>query len=187
MKNGIFMKKAVVLLFDGVEELEAVAPIDILRRAGADVAVAAVAGTLSITGRSGLEIKCDAPFADVQNASFDVAVLAGGPGTDKVLADARVVRFFARHNAEGKIVAAICAAPVVLKAAGALEGRRCTAHTSRVAELENCDVSAAVVRDGNVITSRGAGTAVEFALEIVSAVFSEKTSKDVARAICFMG
>lgn len=181
------MKKAVVLLFDGVEELEAVAPIDILRRAGADVTVAAVADRPTIMGRSALEIKCDALFADVQNASFDAAVLAGGPGTDKMLADPRVVQFFARHNAEGKTVAAICAAPVVLKAAGVLRGRRCTAHTSRVAELENCDASAAVVRDGNVITSRGAGTAVEFALEIVSALFSEKTSKDVARAICFMG
>lgn len=181
------MKKAVVLLFDGVEELEAVAPIDILMRAGADVTVAAVADRPTVTGRSALEIKCDALFADVQNASFDAAVLAGGPGTDKMLADPRVVQFFARHNAEGKTVAAICAAPVVLKAAGVLRGRRCTAHTSRVAELENCDASAAVVRDGNVITSRGAGTAVEFALEIVSALFSEKTSKDVARAICFMG
>ena len=180
------MKKVVVLLFDGVEELEAIAPVDILRRAGADVVAAAVSDRLSVVGRSGVEIKCDALFADVQNASFDAAVLAGGPGTDKMLADARVVQFFARHNAEGKIVAAICAAPVVLKAAGVLRGKRCTAHTSRVAQMENCDCSAAVVRDGNAITSRGAGTAVEFALEIVSALFSEKASKDVARAICFM-
>jgi len=180
------MKKIAVLLFDGVEELEALAPVDILRRAGAQVVCVAVGESLTVRGRSAVDITCDALFSSVKDADFDAAVLAGGPGTDNMLSNPQVVEFFARHNKNGALVAAICAAPVVLRAAGALDGRKCTAHTSRVSQLQNCDSSSAVVRDANVITSRGAGTAVEFALAITEYIFGAQKAKDVATSICFM-
>ena len=180
------MKNVAVLVFDGVEELEAAAPIDLLRRAGANVCVVSVSGGKEIVGRSRIKIVCDAVLGEVKDADFDAVALAGGPGTNSVAENPAAVEFIKRHFERGALVAAICAAPVVLKKAGALEGKKCTAHFSRAAELENCDETAAVVADGNVITSRGAGTAVEFGLKIAEYLFSEKIAKDVAYSICFV-
>ena len=145
-----------------------------------------LSGAPMAEGRSRIKIACDAVLADVQGQDFDAVVLAGGPGTNDVLKNGDALEFISRHCKAGAIVAAICAAPVVLKAVGALDGKRCTAHFSRAAELENCDETAPAVSDGNVITSRGAGTAVEFGLEIVKKLFSEKVAKDVAYSICFV-
>ena len=159
------MKKALVLLFDKFEEIEAIAPIDIMRRAGVDVLTASLESGLCVVGRSGITVEADAFFKDVCRRNFDIVVLPGGPGV---------------HNA------AICAAPVVLDTAGVLAGTMCTAHACVAESLGNCDQSKRVVFDKNVITSRGAGTAVEFALKIVEILSGEKTSKDVAKSIHFI-
>ena len=180
------MIKTLVLLFSGFEEIEALAPVDLLRRAGAQVVTAAVGPSLSVRGRSGVEIKADVLFDEVKTSDFDAAVLPGGPGTDALLSNSDVIEFFSRHNKNGKLVAGICAAPVVLKAAGALKDKKCTAHTSRVSELENCTETEPVVRDANLITSRGAGTALEFGLALVEYFFCHEKAKKVACSICFM-
>lgn len=173
-------------MFNNVEELEAIAPVDILRRAGANVVVCAVGESLSIKGRSNIEIKCDALFNDVKDKFFDAVVVSGGAGVNDIVKNSDLLNFIAKHNQQKAILGAICAAPVVLKEAGVLNGKECTAHTSRVSELENCNISKAVVCDENIITSRGAGTAIEFALALTEKIFSKEIAKEVASSICFM-
>ena len=179
------MKNAVVLMFENVEELEAIAPIDILKRAGANVKIASLEDSLKVKGRSSVSLFCDCLLCDIKNEDFDIVVIPGGPGTNNVVANVQVAEFLQRHNQKGACIAAICAAPVVLKNAGILDGKKCTAHTSRIQELENCLSNESVVCDRNIITSRGAGTAIEFALKIVEKNFSAKTLKEVATSICF--
>ncbi len=184
------MKKALVILFDKVEELEALAPVDILRRARIDVTTAALGDSLEIIGRSGIAIDADELFDDIANDSFDAVVLPGGPGVYDILEmhpeDAAPLKnILARHIENGKICAAICAAPLLLSEMKLLAGRKCTAHDSVIGKLENAYADAKVVRDGNVITSQGAGTAIDFALEILASLAGGKTADDIATSIRF--
>ena len=173
-------------MFDNVEELEAIAPIDYLKRANADVCLASLCSDVKVRGRSGIEITCDSLFSDEIYKDFDMVVVPGGPGTNSVLKNEAVLEFIARQYKRGAIIGAICAAPVVLKMAGILDGKKCTAHTSRRDELENCSDSKAVVIDGNIVTSQGAGTAIEFALDLVEKLFSKEISKEIAISTCYM-
>jgi len=184
------MKKALVILFDKVEEIEAVAPIDILRRGKIDVTTASLEADIEIIGRSGIAIDCDELLEDVIESSFDAVILPGGPGVYDILEmhprDVEPLeKIIKRHFERGKIVAAICAAPAVLDDFKLLSGKNFTAHTSVAETLKNCDASRDVVRDGNLITSRGAGTAIAFGLEILAALTDAQTADDVAKAICF--
>lgn len=179
------MPKVLAILAEGFEEIEAVAPIDLLRRAGAEVHVAALSEGLHVTGRNGLTMHADGPLSAVEMQTFDMVVLPGGPGTKHLRADLRVPAVVQRHHAAGKWVAAICAAPTVLLDAGLLEGRRHTAHFSVENELPALRRDERVVVDGTVITSRGAGTAVEFGLELVGALFSAEKSREIAASVCF--
>ncbi len=179
------MKNVIVLMFDNVEELEAIAPIDLLRRAGANVKTASLENSKIVKGRSSIAIECDTLFADEKQNNFDIVVVAGGPGTNNVARNKNVLNFIARHNEQGANISAICAAPVVLKASGVLDGKKCTAHTSRVNELENCLPDESVVCDANIITSRGAGTAIEFALAIIEKNFSKEVLEEVSTSICY--
>ncbi len=184
------MKTALVILFDGAEEIEAIAPIDILRRAGARTETAALGGSLRVKGRSGIEFFADALFESAAQKTFDAVVLPGGPGVKKILEEGGealelLKKFFVRHAEAGKIAAAICAAPHAFQKFGILEGRASAEHTSFEAEITGGRPGMPVVRDGNIITSRGAGTAVEFALEIASALVGGGAARGVAESICF--
>ena len=181
------MKTAAVVIFDGFEEVEAIAPVDILRRAGVGVKLAAVGGSLDVCGRSSITVRADALFSEIAESEFDAVVLAGGPGVRAAASDARLIEFFSRHFRAGQITAAICAAPGALSRAGVFSGVRITAHPSAVSEISNADVDARadVVRDGNLITSRGAGTAMAFALEIASALEGAQKALEVSSSICY--
>jgi len=180
------MKKALVILFDKVEEMEAVAPIDILRRARIDVTTASLEDGREVVGRSGIGFLADKKFNEIKGELFDAAILPGGPGIPDVAQHSEVGELLLAHDAAGKIVAAICAAPMILDISGVLRGRKCTAHTSVAADIENCDESKNVVEDGNVITSRGAGTATEFALAVLTRLAGAEAANDVAKSICFV-
>ena len=110
-------------MFDNVEELEAIAPIDYLKRANADVCLASLCSDIQVRGRSGIEITCDCLFSDEIYKDFDMVVVPGGPGTNSVLKNEAVLEFIARQYKRGAIIGAICAAPVVLKMAGFLDGK----------------------------------------------------------------
>lgn len=178
------MPTVLTLLADGFEEIEAVAPIDLLRRAGAEVVVAALGEGIHVTGRSGLTIHADTTLTAVESRRFDCVFLPGGPGTKLLRADARVRPIIARQHTGGHWLAAICAAPTVLNDAGVLNGRRYTAHFSVAGELPDILVGERVVADGHILTSRGAGTAVEFGLLLIEKLFSLEKSREIAASIC---
>ena len=173
-----------IILAEGFEEIEAVTPIDILRRAGAEVTIAAAAEGIHVTGRSGLTLHADTTLAAAEGTRFDCVVVPGGPAVGKLRADPRVARLLRTQSESNGWIAAICAAPVVLKDAGVLGGRRHTAHFSVAAELPAALLGERVVADGRVITSRGAGTAVDFGLLLVEKLFTAQRASEVARSIC---
>ena len=176
------MKKRVLcLLVDGFEEIEFVAPVDLLRRADVEVVVAALHGTTA-TGRSGIRVMADATLADIYAPGFDLLLIPGGPGVGELRRDGRAAVLARDFCSAGKAVAAICAAPLVLMDAGLLDGCRFTAHQSVRGTLTSaCDER--VVVDGNLITSRGAGTAIDFGLAIVARLTSQAVADRIGGEI----
>ncbi|HTQ07861.1 MAG TPA: DJ-1 family glyoxalase III [Polyangiaceae bacterium] len=172
---------ALVPLADGFEELEAVTIIDVLRRAGVEVTVAAV-GKSPVTGSHAIAISADAELDAVRERAFDAVVLPGGPAAERLRDDERVKAMLRRLAAEGKLVAAVCAAPIALEAAGVLRGKRATAYPGNALPSASF-VEQRVVVDGNVVTSRAPGTALEFALSVVEKLAGAHKRDEVARAM----
>ncbi len=179
--------KALVLLTEGNEEIEAVISIDVMRRAEIDVTVAGVDGTKPIRCSRGVMILPDVALETV-SGEFDIVVLPGGAEGAKRLAETPAVGKLLRdQESTGRWVGAICAAPVALKQHGVFEGRRMTSHPSVRALLEDwADYSEhSVVEDGNLITSRGPGTAFAFALRIVGALTDAERMANVRAPMMF--
>ncbi|HWA85639.1 MAG TPA: DJ-1 family glyoxalase III [Opitutus sp.] len=178
------MPTVLAILAEGFEEIEAMTPVDLLRRAGADVTLAALGDGIHVTGRNGLTVHADTTLATVATRDFDCVFLPGGPGTKNLRADSRVRTLVLRQHDAGRWLAAICAAPTVLHDAGLLAGRRYTAHFSVAAELPGILPEERTVTDGHLLTSRGAGTAVDFGLLLVDRLFSAATAREIADSIC---
>jgi len=176
-------KTALIIVGNGVEELEAVAPIDVLRRAGIQVTVASITDSRRLTGRNNIVLEADMLLSEV-SGSFDAIVIPGGPGVKEVRAETGVMELLKKQAESGRLVAAICAAPTVLLDAGLLKDRRYTAHFGVADELPEIIEDAPVVVDGNIVTSRGAGTALDFGLTLVELLESEFTADQVATSIC---
>ncbi len=178
------MPMVLTLLAEGFEEIEALTPIDLLRRAGAGVVTAALGGQIHVTGRSGVTLHADTTLAAVAGDDFDCVFLPGGPGTRLLRADARVHELVRRQHAAGRWLAANCAAPAVLHDAGLLAGHRYTAHFSVAAELPAILAHERTVADGRLLTSRGAGTAFDFGLLLVEKLVSPEKAREVAQSVC---
>ena len=176
-------KRVLCLLVDGFEEIEALTPVDLLRRAGAEVTLASVTGERFVKGRSQVIVQADAELANVIHDAFDLLLIPGGPGVNALRYDGRAAKIAAEYARAGKPVAAICAAPTVLADAGLLTGKRYTAHFSVFDELKSALAEERVVEDGDLITSRGAGTALDFGLALVRRLFGEEKAKEVAESI----
>lgn len=179
------MPTVLVPLADGFEEIEAFAPIDLLRRAGVEVTTTALAEGIHVTGRSGITAHADTPLAAVMGREFDLLFLPGGAGVKHLRADPRVRDLVLKQHSAGRWIAAICAAPTVLHDCGLLAGRRYTAHFSVANELTAILSNERIVTDGNITTSRGAGTAVEFGLHLVSLLVGPGKADETRAAICF--
>ena len=181
------MKRVLMPLAPGFEEIEALAVVDILRRAGAEVVMAGtVAGP--VEGRNGIRVLADTTLdeaAGAEGAGFDMIVLPGGAkGTENLKKDKRVRRLIESFAKRKGFVTAICAAPTVLSAIGVTRGRTVTSHPGVRAELVNENViDDRVVVDGNIITSQGPGTAVEFAFALVEALFGPEKAVEVNRGV----
>ncbi|MBK1722096.1 DJ-1 family glyoxalase III [Thiocystis violacea] len=164
------MPRVLVPLAQGCEELEAVTIIDLLRRAEIEV-VAAGLTEGPVKASRGVQLVPDTTLEAVQDDDFDMVVLPGGlPGARYLEEDARVRALLQRHQRNGRYTAAICAAPKVLAAAGLLDGRRATSYPGAVQARDFPEVQfidAPVVVDAGVVTSRGPGTAMDFALELI--------------------
>ena len=178
------MPTVLVLLADGFEEIEALAPVDLLRRAEIDVTVASLSENRHATGRSGLTAHADAALSTVQGQVFDLLFLPGGAGVKNLRADPRVRELVQQQHAAGRWLAAICAAPTVLNDCGLLAGKRYTAHFSVANELPAILAAERIVTDGKITTSRGAGTAVEFGLHLVALLTSTGKAAEISKAIC---
>lgn len=162
------MKTALVLFAEGSEELEAVTIVNILRRGGITVSLAGLTNGL-LRGSRGVTLQPDTTLEAALKQEFDMIVLPGGqPGTNHLKADARVLQLVQKMYSQGKYVTAICAAPSVLATAGLLDGKRATSFPTCLDGFANVDLqAAAVVEDGKLITSRGPGTAMDFALTLL--------------------
>lgn len=167
------MSRVIIPLAEGFEELEAVSIIDLLRRGGIEVTVAALQPG-PVTGSHGIALVPDLELDAALEQDFDMVALPGGqPGADRLERDPRIRALLERMAASGKFTAAICAAPKVLASAGLLDGRQATSFPGAVTASDHPEVqlgSDAVVTDGKVITSRGPGTAMDFALTLVESL-----------------
>lgn len=164
------MSRVLVPLAEGFEEIEAVTVIDLLRRAGIEVIAAGLAPG-AVTGSHGIAITPDTSLGEVLGESFDMIVLPGGmPGATHLADDARLLALLRRQEESGGLTAAICAAPAVLAKAGLLAGKRATGFPGFLTSISAPDtlvLDDAVVEDDRIITSRGPGTAMDFALALV--------------------
>ena len=176
------MANVLIPLAQGCEELEAVTIIDLLRRADIKVITASLDES-PVTASRGTVIVADTTLDQVLDQEFDMVVLPGGlPGADHLNADDRIHQLLQRTANNNKYIAAICAAPKVLASAGLLENKKATAYPGvlEALELENTEVTTAVVQqDGNIFTSRGPGTAMDFALELISCLVGGAMRKQV--------
>ncbi len=160
------MTRVLVTMAEGFEEIEALTIVDVLRRGGVEVVMAAL-GELAVKGAHGIVVMADAALKDVTGQPFDALVLpGGGPGAARLRDDVRVQALIKSYYSAGKLVAAICAAPQALQAAGVLKGKRVTAYPGTDVSSGHF-VEEPVVEDGHLITSRGPATAIAFALALV--------------------
>lgn len=178
------MPKVLVPLAEGCEELEAVTIIDLLRRAGIDVVTAGLKPGL-VTASRGVQLMPDMTLDAALDGHYDMVVLPGGmPGAAHLKADARIIELLKKTAAAGHYTAAICAAPMVLAEAGILNGKQATSYPGFLDGLPGVTVStAAVVQDGKVLTSRGPGTAMDFALALVEALVGPDIRQQVEAAL----
>lgn len=181
------MYKVAVILAGGFEEVEAIAPVDLLRRAKIDCVTVSLTGERLVTSSRAIPVMADRSWDEVDFDKYDGVVLPGGlAGTEKLLADERVIALLRRYAAEGKLTAAICAAPTVLAKAGLLEGRRAICYPGLEEKLSGAIVTCeSVVRDGTVITSRGMGTSVPFGLALVEYFLGKETAEALAAKIVY--
>ena len=179
------VKKVLVAIADGVEELEAVAIIDCIRRAGADLTIASVQKQQIITSRR-IKIVADCLITDCCGMSYDLVVLPGGmPGAEHLDASKELVEILKKQKESGKLYAAICASPaVVFEPHGLLSDKKATCYPAFADKLKNkTAANQRVVVDGNCVTSQGPGTALEFSLKLVELLFGEQKSRELAKAM----
>ncbi|HNQ03630.1 MAG TPA: DJ-1/PfpI family protein [Thiobacillaceae bacterium] len=178
------MPRVLVPLAPGFEDLEATTIVDILRRADIVVITAGLEPGL-VQGARGMRVQPDAGLEEVLEQDFDMIALPGGmPGAEHLKNDARVQALLKRQAAAGKYTTAICAAPIALAQAGLLDGRRATSYPGFIDRLQppgSTYLTAPVVVDGKVVTSRGPGTAMDFALTLVE-LLKGRTTRDQVEA-----
>ncbi len=181
------MKKTAMLFADGFEEVEALTVVDLLRRAGIGCDIVAVDDAASVTGSHGIAVGADRAFTETPFDAYDALLLPGGqPGTNNLAADGRVLKLLREFHAAGKLTAAICAAPTVLAKAGLLEGKRATCYPGLENRLTGAvAVTESAVTDGTIITSRGLGTAIDFALALVTELDSAEAAETLAHAVVY--
>lgn len=177
--------KLIVLAFDGFEEIEALTPIDLLRRAGISAELCSMGKSINMTGARNIKVTADLLFENVNDIdSYDGVILPGGlPNAHYLRDDDRVIETVKRFNEKGKLIAAICASPCVLERAGLTRGIAVTSYPGCI-DATICDYKETpVVRHENIITSRGVGTAIDFALEIIDYLGGD--SDKIAKTIIY--
>ncbi len=178
-------KKILVPIADGTEMVEALSIVDVFRRAGADVDLASV-GEKMTTSSHNVKIEADKLIDECVDEDYDLVAVPGGiPGSENLKNSETLVKILQKQNDDNKLYGAICAAPaVVLGHHGLLEGKKATCHPLFIAGLSSDELAEVnVVQDQNCVTSRGAGTAMEFALELLGLVMGDEKKREVAKGL----
>ncbi|MGM0599190.1 MAG: DJ-1 family glyoxalase III [Candidatus Rifleibacteriota bacterium] len=179
-------KKVIVFMAEGFEEMELTISVDILRRAGLDVKACTIKDELtSVKGSRGILMQPDVRIDEIDINSFDAIVLPGGlEGTKNLGESEKVLQIVKEAAQQNKLVAAICAAPVVLVKAGLASGRTLTSHPAAQEHMVGVNYSEdRVCKDGNIVTSRAAGTAFEFAFALLKELCDDKTVREVNKGV----
>lgn len=179
------MSKVYAFLADGLEEVECLAVVDVLRRSGVEVTLVSVTGDRKVTGSHGIELGTDALFDDVDPDVADVLFLPGGmPGTNNLKAHKGLRAAVECANKQGRRIAAICAAPSILGSMGLLKGRTATCYPGFEDHLTGVSyTSQGVVTDGNITTGRGLGFALDMGLELIRLLQGPQQAQKIAAAI----
>ncbi len=183
------MSKVLIFMAEGHEEIEALTVVDLLRRAGIEIEMVSITGNKKVPGSHGITTYCDKLIETCNFDNADMLVLPGGmPGTLNLELCEILMDQVHGFNASKKGLAAICAAPTVFGKAGILEGKKATCYPGMEKDLIGANVSTdEVCHDGHIITSRGLGTAIPFALEIVKTFQGEEAAKKLAQGIVYKG
>lgn len=178
--------KAYLFLADGFEEMEAITPIDVLRRAEIEVVSVAISDRKVVVGAHGISILADALFVEQNFEDATVLVLPGGmPGTKHLAAHQGLKKLLEQHTLQGRMIAAICAAPSILGKMDLLKGEEAVCYPGFENQLLGATIcDAKVVQSGAIITAKGAGVAVQFSLKIVASLKGEAVANQVADLIC---
>lgn len=182
-----YMKKVYIFLADGFEEIEGLTVVDLLRRAGIEAVTVSISEDKMVTGAHGIPVKADFLFQEVKGTMADMAVLPGGmPGTTNLLAFEPLMDMILGLYNVGTYIAAICAAPSILAEIGLLDGKKATSYPGFEEKMTMADyVYDPVVQDGQIITSRGMGTAIDFSLKLIEVLLGENKAGEIADSIIY--
>ncbi len=181
------LSKVLIFMAEGHEEIEALTVVDLLRRAGIDIYTVSITGEKKVTGSHGITTVCDKLIETVNFDDADMLVLPGGmPGTLNLGNCELLMDQVHGFNTSKKGLAAICAAPTVFGKAGLLEGKKATCYPGMEGDLKGANTSTdTVCHDGHIITSRGLGTAIPFALEIIRTFQGDEAAEKLAKSIVY--
>lgn len=185
--QGATMKKSVlIILAPGFEEIEALTPIDMLRRAGVSVTVAGINST-EITGAHDITVKCDKEISELIHHPFDGVILPGGnPGTPNLLESDAVLEIVNRSHKDNKVIAAICAAPMVLDKATVLTNKKFTCYPGTEKNIKHGTFSnEKVIIDGNLVTARSLADSIDFSLAVISQLTPEYDCEILKKQIVY--
>lgn len=179
------MQELYLFLATGFEEIEAIATLDVLRRASLDVKSISITGEKIVLGAHHIAIEADAIFEEVDFSNASVLILPGGmPGTKNLHAHPDLKKLIQLHHKQKKQLAAICAAPMILGHLGILEGIEATCYPGNEPDLKGAKISEyMIVQDGTILTASGPGVALDFGLQIVSNLLGEKRAEAIAKSM----
>lgn len=177
-----------ILLGEGFEEIEAIAPCDILRRGGVETRLAAVGEGKAVSGAHGIVLAADVSVSDIDPQKDDMLVIPGGMGgVNSIKADGSAMALLQKAAEAGALLSAICAGPSVLAALGLLDGRRITCYPGTEALMSSavCETDKAVVLDGTLTTGRAPGSAIDFGLALLSRIRGAEAAESVKKALVY--
>lgn len=182
------MAKAYIFLADGCEEVEALTPADLFRRAGITVSTVSIMGSQTIEGAHKIKFKADQLYMDTDFEDGDLFMLPGGmPGTKNLADYSPLIQLLKDKNNEGKRLAAICAAPaLILGEHSFLDGKKAVCYPGMEEKLLKAEVhTEPVITDGNITTSRGVGTVIDYSLELIRLLKDERTAQEIKKSIVY--